>query len=313
MTGSFGGGGGGGGARCDAGFDGGLGGYGGGGGGGGGRTCGNFGGFKGLGGFAGGAGGDSCNCSCPGQGGGGGGLGGALALLGGSTLIEASTLYGNGATGGAAGAGIIPGLPGEGHGGGFFVVTGTLSLHSTIVATNTADVGNADCENNPAATVTSTGQNLFGTTGGCQAGGGDSTASDVLLGALADNGGTVHLPDPVGPAIWMRRLHDLEGEHPRQRPRGWPSAGSRPGAPATSAPSNIRAARGRLHSGQLRPAARGATRGGGMRSLRHHRRARGPRYLDGRKPLAHLLLRGCRRCGGGDRWTSFSGHGGDRR
>ncbi len=91
----------------------------------------------------------------------------------------------------------------EGAGGNLYNNQSILRLTSSIVASGTAGSGNANCDGNPTANITSGGYNLETGTDCGLTGAGDQQNSDPLLGPLQDNGGdtwTKALP-PDSPAI----------------------------------------------------------------------------------------------------------------
>jgi CSLREA domain-containing protein len=95
---------------------------------------------------------------------------------------------------------------GTGQAGGIGNFGGTTTMRSSLIAANTDRGGQSpDCINTAAATFSSLGQTLIGSTTGCAyaAAAGDVTGVDPRLGPLANNGGPTptHALLPGSPAI----------------------------------------------------------------------------------------------------------------
>lgn len=97
--------------------------------------------------------------------------GGALGLPSGQATLDHVTIANNSA--GAAGGGI------------FTVSTGKIRIRSSIIADNTAPIGN-DCSSNALRAV---GVNLVEDTGFCTIAGGSTISADPVLGPLQNDGG----------------------------------------------------------------------------------------------------------------------------
>jgi|GEM_PF-934877 len=125
--------------------------------------------------------------------------GGGIATSGTMTILN-STISGNSAEGNSAGAGIRTSgttnlnnvtitnnkadISGSGAG-----ISGNANVKNTIIAGNTADNGNPDCQ----GILNSQGYNLIQNTDGCTINGdttGNITGQDANLGPLQDNGGS---------------------------------------------------------------------------------------------------------------------------
>ncbi len=117
--------------------------------------------------------------------------GGGVSSIGGATALSYVTVARNAATGDDARGGNLASTS-----------SGQLNVESSIVAYGTADAAGAGCHVAGAAALTSFGRNID-TGSSCAFGAPNLSATDPLLGALADNGGTTPtlLPAATSPAI----------------------------------------------------------------------------------------------------------------
>lgn len=112
--------------------------------------------------------------------------GGGVSSIGGATALSHATVARNAATGD------------DGRGGNLASTSsGHLNVESSIVAYGTADAAGAGCHVSGAGALTTSGRNID-TGSSCAFGAPHLSATDPLLGALADNGGPTDTMLPAG-------------------------------------------------------------------------------------------------------------------